>query len=181
MGTRSGAQRRDTPSATARASRLPRTGGPGEHALDEQGPDLDGHHTPGRLTAAERDTLDIIIHTEELMAAIADTEEAIAHTLKELSATREGENSQRQLRLAEEATAGARTAAERAESLRRLAHDWSDHAGLAELRRLVTHATSVLADLASTQRAITDTLASLGYGDEPGSAPGWHARADGGH
>lgn len=160
---------------------MPRTGGSGRRALDERGPDQEWRHTPGHLTAAERDTLDIIIRSEELMAAIADTEEAIAHTLNKLSATREGEGSQRQLRLAEEATAGARTATERAERLRRFAHDWSHDARLTELRRLVAHTTSLLADLAGTQRAITDTLASLGYGDEPGSAPGWHARADGGH
>src|SRR5215831_4245303 len=96
-----------------------------------------------------------------LMEMIARTERDIAETLQHRAAHSAGKHAARPRRLARDAIQGAHEAETRHEQLRQLAEQWSEHASVVTLRHLLTHAASVLTELAHTEQDIADTLDDL--------------------
>lgn len=109
-----------------------------------------------------------------LMESVSRTEEALADTLRAMARTDGSEAAARRRRLAEAAIRGSQEADEQAEKLRRLGSLQARRAGIAArhaevtaLLRLLRHAGSVLADLASAEEDIANTLTNLAGEDGP--------------
>jgi len=107
-----------------------------------------------------------IARTVALMETVARTERAIADTLRAMARADGSEAAARRLRLAEAAVNGAHQATEYGERLQRLADRWARHAAVTALRRSLSHADTVLADLASTEEDIAGILTKLASKDD---------------
>jgi hypothetical protein len=88
-------------------------------------------------------------------------EDDLAETLHAMAAHATGEAAARRLRLAEDATQGARAAARIGERLREQARRWTEHADMVRLNQAVDHAARVLVQLAREENEAADTLKAL--------------------
>ncbi len=105
-----------------------------------------------------------------LLERVSHTEKAVAQTLHRMAQADGSDTAARRLRLAGEAIHGAQTAIEYSERLQQHARQWKEHGEVIRLHWALSHAASVLADLARTETDIADTLTSLAGRDGSGLA-----------
>jgi hypothetical protein len=98
-----------------------------------------------------------LARTIALIEMVARVETGIAATLRARAAQDEGEAAQ----IGEGSDRGAEAAAERSAHLQQLARRWAEHADVVALHRSLAHAGRLLADLASTEEDIANTLTRL--------------------
>jgi len=125
-------------------------------------PERDGHsarHEPRALTD--------LMQSIALLEASCRVESDLAQTLRAMAAHRHSEAEARLLRLAEDASRGARAAAKTSESLRQHARQREDHDDDLALRQALDHIAWVIAELARGANDITGILTALADANDP--------------